>query len=1567
MHLVSPLAQRRRALARISAPHWFALSIVFVIGSLCADNASGQVFQPGQRQVRVFGLGQEPAAGVYLPTDRALSRAIARARERLADREYHEVLTFLQGILARDEDAFLERAGGDQEQQLGLKAAARQLIGELPPEGHNAYELLHGATARRQLEAAMRSGDREVLAKVVRQYFHTSAGYEAALVLAEMEADLGHRLAAAELYRELMDSPRAAARFEPQLSVAAALNLLAAGKREEAAEIVRTVASSHATAQVTLSGKSAPLPASSADPIAWLNGIVGEPQLAARSEMNWLTLRGDASRNSQHPGGPPHLRPRWEARVINEPSIESYLSSRSDDFTQRGVVTMPCARPIAVADVVVMRTPENIVAVDWQSGKRIWESRDEEELQSDLGLADAVPGIDRDEWNAQGKPLEERIWDDALLASLSSDGKRVFVIRGMSLAREEDAMAGFQPQFFARNGVEPTANTNQLAAYDIATQGKLVWELDGTRNAGKLAGAFFLGAPLAIDNTLYVMAEIRSALYLVALDPATGQVQWQQQLIGLETGIALDPARRKSAATPSYAGGVLICPTAASTVVGIDLVKREFAWVYRYPREARSAVDVRSWQIQQMQPSLVRANNQWLDSAAVIAEGRVILTPPDSSELHCLDLRTGKLNWKRRQGDSLFLACVDQGNVLLVGAQSVQALRLSDGNSAWEKETLSLPSGALPAGHGYLSDGRYYLPLTSGQIAEIDIADAGLNTFAPAGANIGLGNLIHYRGSVLSQSVLALDRFDQLSALRKRTEAALAKNPDDATALRELAEIVRADGKKAEAVRTLKRAYDLAPDDFVTQEMLVEALLEELAADYKTYRADVPLIARLIHNREQQTELLRLDAAGLDAAGERLPAWDAYLKLADYTAEDPAYLRIEDKYTVRSDRWISGRLATMWKESSADERRSIEQRLAVRRPNLDNPRTAAELRHYLAHLEQLPGADKVRLALAAFSIDHNRLQEAEIEILQSLAAAERGAQSAAADLMAKLDAKTGTRTGRSNYQWPRGQVDAEVSSVAAAAGIRDRGVHLPADQKPGFRQLRIEQNFWPQAAPLHWFISIDCSEIIGRNALGDDVYHLAVDPNNLARQYRDSNLVHGAQLGHLLYVALGGQVMAIDSRQDRSSAAGELLWPAPAQDGIVRDPARPRRGPSNVQVRTTRPPLYHTFGRKRVAGSAGIALGSLGPVTPRGVVFQDENELKCVDPITGVTLWSRTDIPPGCELFGDNEFVLAADLGSKTAYVVRLVDGELTDERERPPAEWLMTAGRNVAQLSAGLVRGNRYSLSVTDIWAQKTLYQVELPSTSRISLVEPDAIAAFEPNGRFRVIDVESARVIVDEKLEAIPDAMALHTMRAGDDLFVLITSSVQQQFQPIARSFDYPTINGPVYAFSLKTGKPLWASPAVVRNRGIFLAQPVDVPFLVFADRKVNKEAGATANAQIRLLCLDKRTGETVYRNDDVPDTLISRFRIRAEIEPRPVVSLEMGAAKIQLAMTDRPRPPQAPANDALETSRELVERGLEGLGARILRGAIEKSSNTPRESSQQDSNDKPAPDPADEIDDD
>ena len=410
----------------------FSFAAFMVAGLLAANPpvvpvADGQIVQPPQLFNGPGGNSrpedQDVVSGVYLPTDRALSRAVGRARERLADHEYHEALPFLHAILARGEDSFLERSG-EERGQLGLKATARQLIGDLPPEGHDAYELLQGPAARRQLEAALKTGDREGLAKVVRQFFHTAAGYEATFVLAQIEADQGHRLAAAQLYRELIDTPRAAARFEPQLSVAAALNQLAAGQPEAAAAAIRALVERKQSGELTLFGKTATLPAAGADPLAWLSSLVGEVKATTPADSNWLTVRGDPSRNVQSTGGEPHLRPRWEARVVNEPAIESFLTSRANDFLQRSVVAIPGARPIAVGDVIIMRTPDNVVAVDWRTGKRVWETRDEQELDTEDVPTDLAPGIDHDLAASQSRPLEERMWDDVLATSLSSDGAR---------------------------------------------------------------------------------------------------------------------------------------------------------------------------------------------------------------------------------------------------------------------------------------------------------------------------------------------------------------------------------------------------------------------------------------------------------------------------------------------------------------------------------------------------------------------------------------------------------------------------------------------------------------------------------------------------------------------------------------------------------------------------------------------------------------------------------------------------------------------------------------------------------------------------------------------------------------------------------------------------------------------------------------------------------------------------------------------------------------------------------------------------------------------------------------
>ncbi|MEX0642637.1 MAG: PQQ-binding-like beta-propeller repeat protein, partial [Pirellulales bacterium] len=1264
-----PLNDRPRIRPRqIAVRTGILLGSLFLVGTLGLLIAQGQVQIFGRPRVN----DKELTTGVYLPTDRSLSRAMTRARERLAEHEYHQALTFLQEVLAKDEDTFLERSPDATEQQ-GLKTTARKMIGDLPPEGRKAYELLNAATARRRLEAALATGDQDGIALVVRQFFHTPAGYEATLVLAQMEADHGHHLAAAELYRELIETPQAAAQFEPQLSVLAATNHLAAGQPELATSVLRSLFERNPAARVELSGRTDSVPGGQADPVAWLSDLIGKPVRTVRDEPNWLTLRGDPTRNARPSGGAPHLRTRWQARVVNNPTVESYLVNRSDQFAQRGSVAIPGARPIAVGDVVLMRTPYNIVAVDWHTGKRIWETREEDELDGDGLSTDLAEGSEVEGLTSTGNSLEQRVWDDALVTSLGSDGDRAFVIRCPLAAAQDDAFAmAWQAAPGFGGPIEVgTGTANQLVAYDLATQGKLLWELDGNRATGPLAGAFFFGAPLAIDNTLYVMAEIRGAVYLVALEPRTGEVKWQQQLVGLEQGIGLDPARRMVGAVPSYAGGILVCPTSAGAAVAIDVVKREFAWVYRYPRDVSSSNDMRLiWQ--QQQNSALRTANRWRDNLAIIDDGRVFLTPPESGELYCLELQTGKFLWKHPKRDALFLACVDQGRALLVAKDSVRALRVEDGTPMWT-DPLPLPEGALPSGQGYLSDGRYFLPVTTGGIVAVDLARGKTLAETSAQQSPALGNLICYRGSVMSQSPLVLDKFEQSEVLRKRAESALARNPDDATALRELSEMRRAEGKTSEAVDLLKRAVALAPDDPLAREMLAEVLLVSLASDFARYRSDIPLVNRLIRGREQEVEMLRIEAQGLDALGERLPALKAYLRLVDFSAEAPVELRIDPAYMVRSDRWVCGRLGKLWAAATPDEQATFAEMVGARRPSTDGQRTAAEMRHYLSHFGELPGAEAVRLQLALWLMERRHTREAEIELLALVASPEAETKAAAVAILAELLAKTASPV--ETTPWPRGAVDAQVRMLTESNEDR---TNQPSRQErqPGLRRLNIEQDAWPGFGTTQWFVSTDGTELVARNGAGNDIFRLPVENNNWAQQNRNNSFVHAARLGHLVIVSLGGQIVAVDSSQAEHGASGEVLWQAYplGRFPIVAPRALAVRGGRRAVV-------FDTWsGRNRNSSAAAPVAGSLGPATPGGIVFQEQNELKCVDPLSGETLWMRTDVPAGCELFGDRELVFAADVGAGTAHVFRMIDGVRLDDRSLPKFPWMLTAGRNVAQ-----------------------------------------------------------------------------------------------------------------------------------------------------------------------------------------------------------------------------------------------------------------------------------------------
>jgi hypothetical protein len=211
----------RKAWKQGSSAVW-KVAIAIVFGGVCfvdlfgiPQEAAAQIqFQFGRRARVGDQQDAESTDGVFLPQDRDATRQLDRAKQLLEEGRYSDAATLLDDILKRGEDYFFKPDDSKQVHR-SLKMEAQRLIGSMPLEGLKAYELLFGARAEQMLKAAAAEGDIATLESVARRFFHTPAGYQATLLLGRRYLDHSQPLAAAFCFQRLLDTPHAAAQFEP--------------------------------------------------------------------------------------------------------------------------------------------------------------------------------------------------------------------------------------------------------------------------------------------------------------------------------------------------------------------------------------------------------------------------------------------------------------------------------------------------------------------------------------------------------------------------------------------------------------------------------------------------------------------------------------------------------------------------------------------------------------------------------------------------------------------------------------------------------------------------------------------------------------------------------------------------------------------------------------------------------------------------------------------------------------------------------------------------------------------------------------------------------------------------------------------------------------------------------------------------------------------------------------------------------------------------------------------------------------------------------------------------------
>jgi outer membrane protein assembly factor BamB len=1085
-------------------------------------------------------------------------------------------------------------------------------------------------------------------------------------------------------------------------------------------------------------------------------------------------------------------------------------------------------------------------------------------------------------------------------------------------------------------------------------------------------GTFFLGAPLPVGGQLYAIAEQKGDIRLLVLDAKTGNVAWAQQLgvVEQDRDILQDPLRRVSGVSPSYADGILVCPTSNRSVVALEPATRSLLWGYVYksgdplqPRQPPMFFGVSP-------SSDPEPANRWAHTEVVLADGRVLVTPVDSAELHCLNVIDGKLLWRKPRQDDLYLACVDRGKVVLVGRRGLRALKLADGEPAWPPRSGELPPAAMPSGTGFLSADRYYLPLSSGEVAAVDLSSGQIVHHYQSRRGVVPGNLVCSGGRVLSQRGGAVELFFQLDALRKQVDDRLAAKPDDADALAQRGEILWDEGKLQDAVDCFRRSLKLAAGPNA-RSLLRDALLECLRIDFAKYRIAGEEIRSLLDEPRQEAVYLRLMAAGFEQASQFPPALEHYLKLIELDRKQRDLEPVDKSHSVRRDRWIQVRLAELRGGASADVRAEIDRVTQARLDAAVKAGSVEALQQFLDYFGVQPMADRARALLVAKLRDARRLLQAEVLLRRMERSEDRPtAGSAVADMAfmlrdAKLvddaaacfrrlreefgdvvcrDGKTGRQLAEAipaddplrrrlepDAPWPTGAIVVERTRQLNTQPMAFYSVTVPYQQGRGpfFGDLKVELH---QNPPL----------LRAVDGWGKKRWELPL--GELMRQESfpmTSAFLRVTVHDHLLLLSIGFKIVAVDTLAAGERNMPKVLWVQDLEEP-VRTAARRGRGrliPAGMPgVRG-----LNTFGNPQFPMNIPAA------VSEQLVCYQRFQNLYGVDPVSGEVLWVREDVRPDSVVFGDQQYVFVVPADQSVATVFRAADGKKVGTRPVPSVR-PATLGRLAASWRS---ESSQSVLEVIDPLSDRRVGPSRKFAADAKNFTfenDTEVVGVLEPRGHFTLVNLADGRALVDAPVEREGATSDVHVFRSPEQTLVVInglerTSSSGRHYYGLQGVPSLQVSRAKIYAFDAR-GKPLWQKPVTVQDQYLVLHQPQRLPALVFACGVQDRRTASMSQPKTSILAVDKRSGQVVQPKEKYDG--LSHFRLTGDPEKK-AIQIDLQHDVVTLNFTDKPR--VAPAKE--EEKKKPAATPSSALLKALRRGA-ERALNLPSDEDEEDSGD-------------
>lgn len=1233
---------------------------------------------------------------VFVSAPREFLRPLIRANRAIAEKDIAQAVSLLGEVLTEstDED-YLVPVMGTEGLSISLRLRAQMTLGRLPAKDRQLYRLRYGVQAKQALEKAIQDGDFELVSQVMQRFFFTPAGYDAAMLLGHHHLDGGRPIAAANCFQRIVDSPEARAIHDPEVSVLLATCWMLGDAPDQATATLVKLRSNSPQNSITFLGKPVRLFDNAQDAASWLRKLVGESPLRQIQLVNqWVMVGGNPQRNARTGMGLPLLNPRWETPTLNNPDMEKLVKDYQRELVFLESAPIPAVQPLAIGNTIVMRSFDRMIGVDFETGKRVWVFP-----PWDFTTNFSAPDEPLKTRQVAKASLIERLWLDSVYGQASSDGKSIFVVPDPGFSRE------------ARNSGhtddEPVVVRiyNELKAIDIAREGAFRWEVGGETGLDepKLAKSFFLGPPLPLQDELFAVCQQENEIRLVVLNADTGRLNWSQTLGTTENSnvrLSDDRFRRLASVSPSFANGIVVCATGTGALTGVDLSTRSLLWGYQYTTPGRKAV-------QRISPGR-KSNNDplggiWRDSSILISDGKVFFTPVEAQDLICVDLHNGYPAWKDgnaetakfQRYDSLFLACVEQGLAILVGESSVRAVSVQKGKQVWETK---IERHGKPSGRGYANNGCYFFPTTSQELLQVNLTTGKIvKSVRTDGV---LGNLVCYRGDVISHGVDRLATFPQDEPNRRLVASAESKGELTAELLALKSQLEIQDGDLAGAIKAIQFAYQKDPkrayenilldlviriieEDFANGSELAELYrpqlldsrrFEFLAASVNGMMREHDLEGALgalfqLMNPVTDLKSLRLESIPLPAAKYDVSLNKYRVNRSTLGTTDPG------RIIVRLDHWIASRINLIYKQSSADLKSKIEievveltnrvealgldpvehqTQLNVIPTKLIPARSRFKLARELAKVgESLRASKWIRSVLT--DPDPSLAGAANAELARLLIA--QDAISSANVYLQRLESRfseinvTPNQTGKQFVDSIKEEVLTAVVDGHQVNWNNGKVKSTATELEPYIRSMvpcvvNLEDHDLREYEDYQYrfFGATGEIEILDANGKTAHRFFARKKIETLNTHYNATVAGRISIFNNIAVLDIATEVFAFDWLKLRNGE-NPILWNNAIRNG---SPERSIPTISRQWGETLTTTMPRNSENRVYVGAPGL----------NGICYLENTQLTCVDPLTGDRLWQRSSILPRSVLYGDEDHVIVWNGKQRTADVYDITSGQ---------------------------------------------------------------------------------------------------------------------------------------------------------------------------------------------------------------------------------------------------------------------------------------------------------------------